>query len=258
MNVGAEKNMTEKIPKRLDKEPLIEAIWQVQFEQVENQPVGDILPGILFSALRREQQNWQLKRLPAADIPPLIAQHDTNLRYAAKYRIDAADEPYLYHVGDRVVALNCRKPYVGWQAFKSRINTLIDTLEQSGLMPAPQRHSLRYIDLMTLEPPPTVGFLQLALTIGNQSIERRPLQLRVEVPDERCTHVLQIATPAQVRLPEGERTGTLIDLETLTSVDQGNWSAVRESLETLHTASKSLFFLTVLTPVAIAKMGPEY
>ena len=59
------------VPKRLKQEPLIEAIWQVQFDSPD---VGDVLPGVLFTELRKRHSELQLKRLPAANIPALIAQ----------------------------------------------------------------------------------------------------------------------------------------------------------------------------------------
>ena len=250
--------MSTKIPKRLRQEPLIEAIWQVQFDPPGDQSIGEILPGILFSALQPEQAGLRLVRLPAAEIPPMVAQNDPNLRYAARFRIEAPDWPFLVQIGDRIVTLNCRTPYAGWEHFKERIISLIEVLEGTGLIPAPQRHSLRYIDLLTLEPPPALDSLQLHIRIGDQDIEKRPLQLRVEVLEEHWTHVLQFATPAKVGLPEGERTGTLVDLETVANTTEADWSMLRDGLEALHKASKVMFFEKVLTPEAVEKMDPEY
>ena len=76
------------IPKRLKKEPLIEAIWQAQFEPKEGLPVGDLLLGILYSALKVDYPNLQLHRLPTADIPAAFAQTDPNLRLSPKYRME--------------------------------------------------------------------------------------------------------------------------------------------------------------------------
>jgi len=75
---------------------------------------------------------------------------------------------------------------------------LIDTLEQSGLIPAPRRHSLHYIDLLTLEPSPSIVSLQLELKVGTHDVDGYPLQLRIE-----CLAVL-LSPPlpkAPARLP---------------------------------------------------------
>ena len=145
------------IPKRLKKEPLIEAIWQVQFETAAETPIGDLLPGILFAALRNEHPNLQLQRLPAADIPAQMAQIDPNLRHMAKYRMEEPISPFMYQTGDRIITLNCRRPYSGWATFKGKILSLVGIIENSRLVPAPLRHSLRYIDLLTLEPAPDLS-----------------------------------------------------------------------------------------------------
>lgn len=130
-----------KIPKRLNKEPLIEAIWQAKFEPKEGLPVGDLLPGILYSNLKVEYPNLQLHRLPTADIPAPVAEVDPNLRFSAKYRMEEPGSPFLLQVGDRIVTMNCRKPYAGWSAFKERILKFVDVIETSGLVPVLGCHS---------------------------------------------------------------------------------------------------------------------
>lgn len=246
------------IPKRLKKEPLIEAIWQVQFETAEGVPVGDLLPGILFPALRNEHPNLQLQRLPSADIPAQMAQVDPNLRHMAKYRMEEPNSPFMFQVGDRIITLNCRRPYAGWAAFKEKILALVGIIESSRLVPAPLRHSLRYIDLLTLEPAPVLSSLQLSLKLGAFDIQARPLQTRVELLDGTCTHVVQVATPAQVMFPEGMTEGSIVDLETFANVPPNGWGAVATQIDHIHDRSKAMFFQQLLTADAISRLDPEY
>lgn len=247
-----------RIPKRLNKEPLIEAIWQVQLDPAPEQALADVLPGVLFSALRSKQPGLMIRRLPVADIPAPVAALDPNLRFAAKYRIEGPPWPYLFHIGDRVITINCRRPYRGWDEFTAKILQLIDVLESSGFVPAPNRHSLRYIDLLQLDTLPGLAGLRVGLTVGEQQIIQNPLQMRVEVTDGDCIHVLQVATGAQVRLIDAELQGTLIDLETLVVLPEPTWDRIREGLATLHAASKKLFFCQILSESAVALMEPEY
>ena len=246
------------IPKRLNKEPLIEAIWQAQFEPKEGLPVGDLLPGILYSALKIDYPNLQLHRLPTAGIPAPVAQFDPNLRFTAKYRMEEPGSPFLFQVGDRIVTMNCRKPYAGWPIFKERILKLLDVIESSGLVPAPGRHSLRYIDLLTLDAPPDLTALQVQFQVGQWNLQNRPLQMRVELPDEGCNHIVQIATPAEANLPEGKVQGSVIDLETFSSSELSSWQDVRTQIDHVHDRSKAVFYQQLLTADAIALMEPEY
>lgn len=246
------------IPTRLREEPLVEAIWQAQFEPTNGLPVGDLLPGILYSALRVEHPNLQLHRLATADIPAPVAQFDPNLRFSAKYRIEEPGSPFLFQVGDRIVTLNCRKPYAGWSSFKKRILKLVEVIEGSGLVPTPMRHSLRYIDLLCLDPAPSLKALQVNFQIGQWRLEDRPLQMRVEIPDSECNHVIQIATPAEANLPEGKLQGSVIDLETSFVSPPESWQDVRSQIDQIHDRSKAVFYQQLLTTEAIALMKPEY
>lgn len=243
------------IPKRLKKEPLIEAIWQVQFD---SRGASEVLPGLLYAKLRNHYAGIQLHRLPTADIPAMVAQLDPNLRLAAKVRLEAPQAAFLWQVGDRVVTVNCRKPYAGWERFKTTILDLIQTIEESGLVPQPQRHSLRYIDLLTLDEAPDLSALQLDMQLGAHQVKKLPLQVRLELPDQACLHVVQIATPAHVQLPEGIQKGSVVDLETFFLEQPASWDEVRDQLGTLHDSSKQLFFEHLLTPQAIHALDPEY
>lgn len=246
------------IPKRLKKEPLIEAIWQVQFEPAAETPIGDLLPGILFTALRNEHPNLHLQRLPSADIPAQMALIDPNLRHMAKYRMEEPDSPFMFQAGDRIITLNCRRPYAGWAAFKGKILSLVKIVESSRLVPAPLRHSLRYIDLLTLEPAPYLSSLQLSVKLGAFDIQARPLQTRVELLDGTCIHVVQVATPAQVGFPEGMKEGSIVDLETFSTESLKGWDTIATQIDHMHERSKALFFENILTKQAVDQMEPEY
>ena len=58
--------MNTKIPARLKKEPLLEAIWEMRFSG-STSPVADLLPGILFKSFSGKY--GRAGKLPAADMP---------------------------------------------------------------------------------------------------------------------------------------------------------------------------------------------
>lgn len=99
--------------------------------------------------------------------------------------------------------------------------------------------------------------LKLALKLGDHEIRNR-VQMRLEIPDAECLHVVQIATAAQANLAEEQMTGSIIDLETLPADAPGNWDALRAQLDSLHDRSKELFFRQILTEETIKKLEPEY
>jgi uncharacterized protein (TIGR04255 family) len=243
------------LPRRLRKEPIIEAIWQVQFDS--GQGIGEVLPGMVFTKLRQSHPGLQLRRLPAADIPAAIAQIDPNLRFTPKMLMEDPGGSFIWQVGDRVITLNCRRPYVGWVRFKDAILELSEFAEGSGLIAQPQRHSLRYIDLLTAELADDLAVLRVAMSVGDRAIRNR-VQLRVELPEADYLHVVQVATAAQVNLPESQLTGTIVDLETSPVSPPDDWSAVRAQLDELHDRSKALFFRQLLTEGSVLALDPEY
>lgn len=243
------------LPRRLKKEPLIEVVWQAQFEGEPG--IGDLLPGVVFTELKKSYSNLRLRRLPVADIPAPIAQVDPNLRFAPKMLMEDPNGLLIWQVGDRVITLNCRKPYVGWVRFKEAVLHLTQLIESCGFIPNPQRHSLRYIDLLQAELAADLAPLRLAMKLGDHPIKDR-VQMRLEITDADCLHVVQIATAVQVNLPGEQATGTIIDLETLPSSAPGDWDALRAQLDALHERSKELFFRQILTEETIQKLEPEY
>ena len=116
---GAEKTLKSggprvelRIPARLKKEPLLEAVWEIRFDAVKA-PVADLLPGILYKTFAGKFSS--VTRLPFADLPAVAFEHDPNLRYAPKIRLEVGNQ--AVQIGEHMVSLNCRRPYSGWLNF---------------------------------------------------------------------------------------------------------------------------------------------
>lgn len=244
------------IPRRLKKEPLLEAIWELRFTSGHQVPVGDILPGLIYQALRADYPEFT--RLPAADIPAAISANDSNVAYLVHFRLEREESPFIIQIGPQVVSLNCRRPYAGWARFKERILVLVKVLEETALIQKPERHALRYLDLLQLDAPPSTESLQIELNLGVKPVIHAPLQLRTELHENGIIHVVQIATPAQVQLgKEHSETGTLVDLDTALKSPSMLFDNIESELEQLHDASKRKFF-ALLTKEAIERLEPEY
>jgi uncharacterized protein (TIGR04255 family) len=171
--------------------------------------------------------------------------------------MEESGKPFIWQVGERVIALNCRKPYVGWNIFKDAVLALTSIVEGSGLIPNPQRHSLRYIDLLKNEAFSDLSALKLHLRLGDHEIRDR-VQMRMEIPDAECLHVVQVATRAKATAAGEQITGSVIDLETLPADMPGNWNELRAQLDLLHDRCKAVFFHQILTEETIQKLEPEY
>lgn len=245
----------KKMPLKLKREPLLEALWEVRFATT-SPPVMDLLPGLLYKAFRSD--DWHLVRLPIADIPPPIVEQDSVLRYMPKIRLE--NNGYAIQVGDRVVSLSYRRPYPGWEAFSQKIRDLIGVLRDTNLIERLERFSFKYINLVELTQPPDLTCLDVALRLGKYDLNTLPLQLRTEIRDDNFVQIIQIISPAEVSLP-GEVSrlcGVLLDIDTIrTMLPNESWPDIEEHLEDLHLASKRTFF-HLLTSETIARLEPEY
>lgn len=247
--------MDTKIPTRLKKEPLLEAVWEVRFCGTKPS-VADLLPGMIFSALPGKYET--IVRLPAADIPAPIVEHDPNLRYMPKIRLENGNQ--AVQVGEHVVSLNCRRPYSGWNKFSSDIRDLAKVLQDTCLIATLERFSLKYMDLIEADQTLGLGCLNLDLKLGEHEISKRPVQLRTEIKKDDLTHIVQIVSPAEVELPghEPRLKGVLLDIDTIKPLAENeSWNDLDRRLDDVHLACKRMFF-SLMRPETVNKLEPEY
>jgi uncharacterized protein (TIGR04255 family) len=168
-------------------------------------------------------------------------------------------DPFSVQIGERVVSLNCRRPYAGWPEFSRRIAALATALEETGLLTKPERFSLKYIDLIELEEPPSLSYLNVATEVGGHDLGKRPVHIRTEIEEDGLVHVLQIASPAEVRLGRGEaHKGVLVDIDSIQKADPEDfWTTLSERVDKAHALSKELFF-SLLSDNALKQLQPEY
>lgn len=145
--------MVNKIPARLKKEPLLEAVWEIRFSSAKPSVV-DLLPGLLFQALPDRFTN--IVRLPTPDIPLTIAENYPHLRYLPKIQMEYGNQ--AVQIGEHVVSLSCRRPYSGWKTFSRDIRELATVVQKTGLIDELERFSLKYVDLIELDRPSQAHF----------------------------------------------------------------------------------------------------
>jgi uncharacterized protein (TIGR04255 family) len=243
------------IPKRLKKEPLLEALWEIRFNS-DKGSVVELLPGLIYQTFRDAYP--KIDRLPAANLPPAILQQDLMLRYAPTVKLEGS--PYSIQIGEHVVSLNCQRPYTGWEKFKTNIIELSEKLKETGLITRPERFSLKYIDIIPVLGQPSLEPLDIELKLGIFGVVlNQPVQLRTEILENGFVHIVQIVTPAQASIPSGERfDGVLFDIDTVYQNNEVDfWTDFSDKLDKAHYYSKNLFF-NLLKDDTIKLLEPEY
>lgn len=250
-----------KLPKKLMKEPLVDALFEIRFvPTVPN--VSGVLPGMLLSKL---QPSWNepftIERLQAAEIPSQMRLADPFMKYQPLFRLSGAS--FGISVGDWNVAVSCVLPYAGWAAFKPKIIDVMDALTKSNFVKELERYSMKYVDIVEHETlHGQIERANMEIRIGPHKLSDDLFDVRMEMKVDEFTNLLHVASQATAALPNGvTRSGLLIDVDTVVNHRTAHlgefMDELPDRLEKIHTENKTRVF-TCLTPEAIQELEPIY
>lgn len=248
--------MKTKLPKKLKKEPIIDAVFELRFTSIV--PASSVLTGILFSKLSGEKT---IVNQPASQIPEQVRAADPNLQFAPLTRITCGQ--FIYSFGDRSMAVACGKPYPGWTAFKFAILEAMGHIETAGVVSSVQRYGLKYVDMISGDSVTNnASLVVLDMTIGKHKLGKEIFQVRVDIPNGNVVNVVQIVSKAAATFPDGtKKEGLIIDIDTITTVDSLNMQKLLKTLladlDNIHDTNAELFF-DCLQPETIASLEPVY
>jgi len=248
-----------KLPTRLAKEPLLEAIFELRFEAIT--PVSTLLPGMLFASLSKIGCVPKITKLAVADIPQLAREQDPNLQYAPLVQLEFPG--YRALVGDRSIVVSAMRPYPGWKEFKQKIEFFCKEVASSGLVRKAVRHSLKYTDLLPFEKvEDQIGAINWNVRIGNHRLQKEPAHLRIEINKGKYTHIVSLLAGAQVSIPgESQKIGAIVDIDTLSHKEiiysDRFLEVILSGLDDLHDENKSMFFECICRET-VDFLGPTY
>ncbi|MGO8756001.1 MAG: TIGR04255 family protein [Gallionellaceae bacterium] len=244
------------LPKKLKKEPLIDAVFEVRFTSAF--PAGGVLPGLLFKGLKGDKR---LEQLPLLQLPQVIRDADSNLRFAPLSRLDW--QQFYINVGDRSVSVGFKYPYPGWNSFKPAIIEVMDVLNGADILKSVERYSLKYIDLLpATDLGEQVSLINFDVTLAGHKLEKEAFQIRIEIPRDGFIHAVQVVSSAMATLHTGKsRQGLIVDVDTIAILQGISFeellSGFPDKLEVIHQANKKVFF-DCLKPQTITALEPEY
>jgi len=251
------------IPIKLETDTIIEAIVEIRFQGIESK-TGALLPGILYSDPHIKEQYPKLEELPAAQMPQVVIESDSNLEYAATHRMSG--ESLAIQIGRKSIAMSCKAPYIGWGKFGKEIEKLIKILLKSELLTNVERVSLRCINLLEMPIEEQVHGLEklrtkIELTDHNliTDLQAKSTYLRTELLQGGCINIMQLFWPGKLPGAEGkELHGTIVDVDT---IKETNISEFTESysrlLNLVHDTEKKMFF-SLLKQETLDELGPIY
>ena len=244
-----------RLPKKLKKEPLVDAIFEIRFSS--KIPASSVLPG-LFDPLMLAERN--VERLPVADVPISLRHADSNLRYAPVVRLGL--DKFFLLISDFGVALACKMPYVGWDAFKAKILEVMLLLKSKNVVESLERYSFKYVDLIEgANLRDLISQIAIGIEIGRHPIKSEPFSLRVEMLRDDLLHIVQVIAPVSLMTPSGQRNGAIVDIDVICNNVIPDFSVFENhlpgALEVIHQAAKQMFF-DCLMPETITRLEPVY
>jgi len=244
------------LPVAVERDTIIEFIHELRFKPART-GVGDLLPGILSQRLAEDFPHYE--RLPGADLPSVIRQHDPAMEFAGLHRLVGQGQSLT--LGERVVTLSILRPYPGWPEVLRRTGRLINALRETKLILDVERVSVRYSNL--IPPGDEVADLQMLkvrLELDGFELSIPGVHIRAEIPDGKCQSIVQILQHAIAEIPSrGEKLeGLLLDVDTLLPGPFSDfWGEYPELLEKVHLAEKRVFF-GLLSEDTLERLGPKW
>jgi uncharacterized protein (TIGR04255 family) len=242
-----------KVPARLERDPILEAVFEFRFQGAVP-AVAEVLQGAMYPKLR--DRFSKVQRTPFSQFGGLL--DDPALRYQP--RLVLQGDNLRVHIGDRAIALVCVKPYVGWKAFRPLILELVDLVKTAKVVKESERISLKYINLLEGQSPAQ----QFSLVHYNASLGRGQYRLsdyltytRTEIEKDGLINIVELGANSVAQTPSGPVKGLILSVDSICNAPPDFLSNPEPHVEKVHNVEKNVFF-DVLTEETINAMGPKW
>lgn len=244
-------------PKRLGRSPLLEALVELRFEPA-TPTAGDLLPGLLYPAVKEWHADVTVTPLPDAALARAIRERSQELMYKPSHRLMGGSN--ALQLGNRVISVSTTE-YLGWPQFKGMVESLLSNLRRTGFVKTPERFSLKYINVIpSTEAERQLALVDLRIEIAGGPPSDKGFMLRIERVDEGFVTIIQVAPNAIAKssITAQEVHGLLIDLDTVRGALPNDFlNSPGELLEKAHAITKYNFF-SLLTKSTLERLEPVW
>lgn len=230
------------LPKKLKRDTIVEALFEVQFEHSD---VAEVVIGRL--AASSAWSGYQHQGLPVAQLPSMVRDGDPNLRYQPIIQLTSTARPGLIEaikIGSRVLSVHSLAPYPGWASFGERVKAatkaLFDAIPELDI----RRLGLRYLNALTPEHGVnTLWDLSFELSVGGtRPADQVNATYSVQADDLTAARVT-IASPSFVQggLPDAAAVVDL-DVSTIRPLGRSTPEFLFDWAERAHELEKRCYF----------------
>lgn len=253
------KEMKKTYPKKLGKEPIVEAVFEVRLAEGGKYPLSAIFPGAARMAFQNDIH--RISKLPIADIPAPIREAQEEMRYQPVISIE--ENTVFINVSDRSVIVACRLPYIGWNRFREKIIEVMTLLSELDAKREIERYSIKYVDFISSElGGNSLSSLNAELSIANKKITNETCFIRTEFNCGEYIKLVGLATNAKLNdKSRSNESGLVVDIDIIKnegSLDIESFNSnLGNQIDKLHKISKETFF-DCLSDMILGKLEPNY
>lgn len=249
--------MQKRLPIKLKKEPLVEAVCQLRVTGAT--ALNTFFPGLLLA--QHEADVSEIEQLPAAMIPEPVRASQPDMAFTPLVKLKF--KGVLVMIGERSLTVSNPAPYLGWAGFKTLICEVFTTLLSSNLIKRVERYSLKYTNVLKAdESPDSLDALTWSPSIGILDLDKRATTLRTQTMTGEVVSIVTIAGAVVVQAAgQAPVQGSLIDIDTICQSNPQDaksfTGSMSEELDEIRRINKEAFF-ECLTKEAIDELGPIY
>ena len=240
------------IPFRLENDPIVEALFEIRFQANVSQ-VSTLLPGLMYSSIAQDFEAPE--RLWAFEFPHGVIATQPSLQYQPTFRIKS--KSYVILLGDSSLIISCMRPYEGWISFKALILKLLQALENTNLISAVERFSVKYINVF-LEPSLEKQFklLNLKTQMGDYDLTKHQTVMQTEIVEDETNNLIEIRSNVMIKNPDGkDEVGILVSVDVICNETADFWTNAEKNVDRIHSKEQQLFY-GLLTKEAINSCKP--
>jgi len=240
-----------KIPKRLKRNPIVDAVAEVRFTSTLP---SEAIIGLVYEKVK--DKFGQPNSLPIVQVPVALREKDPNLKYQACYRFEKPGNVLL--VGPHNVALSTT-PYTDWAASTPLLSELLEKFDKMKLFSSVERIGLRYVNFF--EKLNIFDYVTLSLEVNKRSIASQSIVLRTETEVQGFKVITSITNAATRKVADQSKEGSLLDIDIVKERPEIQEGAVPKTLLDLFTKSNQFAddaFFGLLKEEFLDRFEPQY
>lgn len=241
--------MTNKLPTRTEKCPIVDALIEIRFE---TSLFPNAVFGLIYDAIK-EDYPGTVEKLPILQLPEQLRELDPGLKFKPHYKIENAG--FIMQIGTDVLTISSKMPYPGWKAFESHVFYILEKIIKRNILGRVIRLGHRYINFF---PGNILPDLHINLSMCNGSYKLLGTTIITETKDGEFINTLQLSNSATSENNKVLTHGTVIDIDTYRVYDNTSFiDSYNANIDTAHKTGKKLFF-SLLKDDLLNSLNPIY